>query len=79
MYMYDPVMTKLDEEICQHYSIKVIQENEHGKRAIEEPTLFYMPHCGRGLYSNTLSANWTSNQLDKLTIIGNDFDLYVGR
>lgn len=79
MYIFDPVMTELDKELCAIYKLDIIQENEQGKRAVEQSTLFYMPHCGRGLYSNTLSANWTAQQLPLITIIGNRFDMYVGR
>ena len=50
-----------------------------GKRSVQKPTLFYMPHCGRGLYSNTLSANWNKDKLGNVIIIGNRFDMYVGR
>ncbi|ORE08964.1 hypothetical protein BCV72DRAFT_74768 [Rhizopus microsporus var. microsporus] len=78
MYIFDPVMTELDKELCAIYKLDIIQENEQGKRAVEQSTLFYMPHCGRGLYSNTLSANWTARQLPLITIIGNRFDMYVG-
>ncbi|CEP18860.1 hypothetical protein [Parasitella parasitica] len=78
MYIFDPVMTKLDKELCQLHNIEIIIENENGKRLAENPTLFYMPHCGRGLYSNTLSANWNKEHLPNVTIIGNRFDMYVG-
>lgn len=79
MYIFDPVMTELDKELCQLHDIEMIKENENGKRSVTKETLFYMPHCGRGLYSNTLSANWNTEQLSLLTVIGNRFDMYVGR
>jgi hypothetical protein len=79
MYIFDPVMTKLDQELCILHDIKIIKENEDGKRLAEKSTLFYMPHCGRGLYSNTLSANWNAKHLSNVTIVGNRFDMYVGR
>lgn len=79
MYIFDPVMTDLDKELCELHNIEVIKENESGKRSVTKETLFYMPHCGRGLYSNTLSANWSSEQLPLLTFVGNNFDMYVGR
>ncbi|KAI9032641.1 SRR1-domain-containing protein [Phycomyces nitens] len=78
MYIYDPVMTDLDKEVCTEHKIDIIEENEEGKRVVTKPTLFYMPHCGRGLYSNTLSVNWTKENLKNITIIGNRFDMYVG-
>lgn len=72
-------MTSLDEETCRLHDLKIIEENEDGKRSVNKSTLFYMPHCGRGLYSNTLSVNWNKDQLPLVTIIGNRFDMYVGR
>ncbi|KAI8976259.1 hypothetical protein BDB01DRAFT_804046 [Pilobolus umbonatus] len=78
MSIYDPVMTPLDKELSTYHSIDIIEENEDGKRSVDKPTLFYMPHCGRGLYSNTLSANWNKKQLPLVTIVGNRFDMYVG-
>ncbi|KAI7878332.1 SRR1-domain-containing protein [Lichtheimia hyalospora FSU 10163] len=76
--IFDPVMTDLDKELCKVHDIHVIETNEDGKRSVQKPTLFYMPHCGRGLYSNTLSANWNKDKLGNVIIIGNRFDMYVG-
>ncbi|KAI9320152.1 SRR1-domain-containing protein, partial [Dichotomocladium elegans] len=77
--IYDPVMTTLDKELCLAHKVSVIDKNEEGKRSVSKPTLFYMPHCGRGLYSNTLSANWDRKSLEKVILLGNRFDMYVGR
>jgi hypothetical protein len=80
MSIYDPVMTSLDKEACAHYDVEVIQKDEGCKRSITTPSLFYMPHCAKVLYSNTISANWTKVQLEQLTLIGNDFlDVYITR
>ncbi|KAI7864278.1 hypothetical protein BDF14DRAFT_1836250 [Spinellus fusiger] len=78
MYIFDPVMTDLDKETCELHAMEIIKENEQGKRTVTHSTLFYMPHCGRGLYSNTLSANWSQEKLANVTLIGNRFDMYVG-
>ncbi|KAI7897804.1 SRR1-domain-containing protein [Cokeromyces recurvatus] len=78
IFIYDPVMTELDKELCQLHNLEIIKENEFGKRSVTRATLFYMPHCGKGLYSNTLSANWNAEQLPNVSIIGNRFDMYVG-
>ncbi|KAI8143279.1 hypothetical protein BJV82DRAFT_612183 [Fennellomyces sp. T-0311] len=78
MSIYDPVMTNLDNELSKSHNIEVITTNEDGKRTVSEPTLFYMPHCGRGLYSNTLSANWNTRSLPNVIMIANRFDMYVG-
>ncbi|KAG0164436.1 hypothetical protein DFQ30_009950 [Apophysomyces sp. BC1015] len=78
VYIFDPAMTDLDKEICIIDGIEVINSNEEGQRSVTKPTLFYMPHCGRGLYSNTIRANWNRSQLHHVNIIGNRFDMYVG-
>ncbi|KAI7854565.1 hypothetical protein BDC45DRAFT_535569 [Circinella umbellata] len=76
--IYDPVMTELDKELSKSHNIHVIDINEDGKRTVSKPTLFYMPHCGRGLYSNTLSVNWDKQSLPNVIMIANRFDMYVG-
>ncbi|ORY90335.1 SRR1-domain-containing protein [Syncephalastrum racemosum] len=78
MSIFDPVMTALDKQLCEKYQVHVIEEDEKGKRTVNQPTLFYMPHCSRNLYSNTISANWKPTSLTNLYIIGNRFDMYVG-
>ncbi|KAI8076341.1 SRR1-domain-containing protein [Halteromyces radiatus] len=76
--IFDPVMTTLDKEACEHFNVIVIKEDEGCKRTVTTSTLFYMPHCTRIHYSNTISANWTRELLQNVTIIGNDFDdVYV--
>ncbi|KAI8328756.1 SRR1-domain-containing protein [Chlamydoabsidia padenii] len=76
--IYDPVMTSLDKEACTHYGLQVIEQDEECKRSVTASTLFYMPHCAKNLYSNTISANWTREQLQHVTFIGNDFvDMYI--
>ncbi|KAI9248808.1 SRR1-domain-containing protein [Phascolomyces articulosus] len=76
--IYDPVMTELDKELSKAHNIEAIDTNEDGKRRVFKPTLFYMPHCGRGLYSNTLSVNWDKQSLSNVIMIANRFDMYVG-
>lgn len=45
----------------------------------EISTLFYMPHCGKGLYGGVLRANWSYSKLSSLAIIGNGFHAYAER
>ncbi|KAL1269084.1 hypothetical protein QQF64_031373 [Cirrhinus molitorella] len=51
----------------------MLTENEEGKRAVYQPTLFYLMHCGKALYNNLLWRNWTPQMLKKICIIGNSF------
>lgn len=46
------------------------------KRKANEKTLFYMPHCGKQLYSNLLWANWSSRLLQNVVLFGNSFSMY---
>ncbi|CAO3620542.1 unnamed protein product [Cunninghamella blakesleeana] len=77
--IFDPAMTNLDKEACEHYGISVVAINEHCKRTVYKPTLFYMPHCAKQLYNNTISVNWSYENLKNVILIGNDFeDCYIG-
>ncbi|CAO3613685.1 unnamed protein product [Cunninghamella echinulata] len=77
--IFDPVMTCLDKEVCRYYGIDVISINENCKRTVYKPTLFYMPHCAKQLYNNTISVNWSYDNLRNVILIGNDFEgCYVG-
>ena len=51
--------------------------NEEGRRSVLQRTLFFMPHCGRQLYANLLSANWVCASLGKLVVLGNSFNAYA--
>lgn len=46
---------------------------QEGKRHIQDPTLFYMIHCGKALYNNLLWSNWSMEGLANLVVIGNSF------
>ncbi|KAI8064561.1 SRR1-domain-containing protein [Gongronella butleri] len=78
IYIFDPVMTAADKEVCAHYGLQVIDTNEDCKRRVDCATLFYMPHCTREHYNNVLAANWEPELLAHITLIGNDLtDMYV--
>ncbi|TDH70806.1 hypothetical protein CCR75_005531 [Bremia lactucae] len=78
--IFDPVMNKADVAIATHFKLKIIQENEHGKRQVFpcNQTIFFMPHCGKALYQNVLACNW-GLQLHHVVIIGNSFTAYADR
>jgi SRR1 len=92
MVYYDPLVTDTERKILQHsFDIQVLTTNERGKRSSGPQsdknstettcitTLFFMPHCPKGLYENVLWANW--NQLQQnpsaICIIGNSLATYV--
>ncbi|KAL3672360.1 hypothetical protein V7S43_003045 [Phytophthora oleae] len=76
--IFDPAMNKSDAAIAEHFQLKVIQENEHGRRRVASNTVFFMPHCGKTLYQNVLACNW-GPAIKKLIIIGNSFSAYGDR
>jgi hypothetical protein len=52
--------------------------NDGDRRRVEEPTLFYMPHCEASLYDALLAANWESpTQLRRVCVLGNSFRWYA--
>ncbi|XP_066989089.1 SRR1-like protein [Macrobrachium rosenbergii] len=71
--VYDPAFTEVDVEVLKKLCFTVIENNEEGKRKIKIPTIFYMPHCGKGLYNNLLWTNWDYECLSKCVIVGNSF------
>lgn len=59
--------------MLRELDLTVLTENEEGKRLLKRPTIFYLMHCGKGLYNNLLWRNWKRETLPLLTIIGNSF------
>lgn len=60
VYIYDPLFTKNEIESLKKLNLQVIEENEEGKRVMNNhTTLIFMPHCSKQLINNFLYANWT--------------------
>jgi hypothetical protein len=76
IYIYDPILNVVDKDVVIACGCTLVQNNEEGKRKVERKTLFFMPHCGRQLYSNVLWANWSPSLLQNVVIFGNSFALY---
>lgn len=62
-----------ENEILQELGFHVLQENEEGKRSVEDLTIFYLPHCSHQLVNNLLYANWEVDKLRNCVIISNSF------
>ena len=77
LQFYDPIFTFNDKYLIEkHFNFNIIENNDEARWCVKESvTLFYMPHCGKPLYNNLLYSNWTINNLNKLYLIGNSFDL----
>ena len=56
-----------------YYHCMFLPLNEYGRRTIDRPTLFFLPHCPAVLLNNILSANWTTANLNKILILGDSF------
>lgn len=77
-FCYDPRFTNGEISFVEELGLSVIPENEEGKRHCTQPTLFFMPHCGKPLYNNLLWANW-GHTLNNLIILGNRFSSFLDR
>lgn len=60
---FDPQFTEIEKRWLEENDYNVTTKNELGLRHVDRFTIFYMPHCGRGLYNNVLYANWSCDQL----------------
>ncbi|KAM4827295.1 SRR1-like protein [Thomomys bottae] len=73
-WVYDPLFSQLETAVLSALGLAVLSENEEGKRSVcDQPTIFYMPHCGTALYNNLLWSNWSVAALSKMVVIGNSF------
>ena len=72
--VYDCVLSFVDRRSINQLDCTCLSVNEQGRRTVDRPTLFCMPHCPIALYENVLEANWTSLNLNKIIILGNSFN-----
>ena len=74
--VFDPVLSATESRVLEALGCSVLSTNEHGRRQVLKPTLFFMPHCEAELYNNLLQANWKLNQLNNMVLFGNSFEEY---
>lgn len=77
VFFYEPLMTPHEADLLQSLSIHIIHRNERGKRKVDHPTFFFMPHCPMALYSNLLFAN--RERVGNIVILGNSLVAYANR
>ena len=70
---YDPVFDKNDKSILDSFNYEVLLENREGKYTVENPTIFYLPHCPKQITNNLLYSNWNFEGLKNLILICNSF------
>ncbi|KAG0283738.1 hypothetical protein BGZ96_011879 [Linnemannia gamsii] len=74
--IFDPIMTNYDCLLLEHLGVKVLTGDGRSRQPVEVKTLYYMPHCPKGLYSLILETNWSRKCLDRLAILGNRLTMY---
>jgi len=72
--IFDPIFNLEEKNVLKRFNFKLIENDEQAKRLVEEPTLFFMPHCDKELYNNLLWTNWSKKCLNNLIILGNSFN-----
>ena len=72
--VYDPAFCEEDRSLFRTLNFEIVEQNEGCRREVKEDTLFYMIHCSWPMYNNLLWKNWSSDNLSKLIIIGNNFN-----
>ncbi|XP_058103906.1 protein SENSITIVITY TO RED LIGHT REDUCED 1 [Magnolia sinica] len=74
--IFDPVISAVESRVMAALDCSVLSVDEQGRRAAEEPTLFFMPHCEAVLYDNLIEANWRPERLNRIVVFGNSFGHY---
>ncbi|RLN29778.1 SRR1-like protein [Panicum miliaceum] len=76
--LFDPVLSAVECAAAAELGFSVPSLDDGCRRRVEEPTLFYMPHCEALLYDALLAANWESPaQLRRVCVLGNSFRRYA--
>ena len=76
--LFDPVLSAVECAAAAKLGFSVPSLDDGCRRRVEEPTLFYMPHCEALLYDALLAANWESPaQLRRVCVLGNSFRRYA--
>ncbi|XP_062181496.1 protein SENSITIVITY TO RED LIGHT REDUCED 1 [Phragmites australis] len=76
--LFDPVLSAAECAAAAALGFSVPSLDDGCRRRVEEPTLFYMPHCEASLYDALLAANWESPaQLRRVCVLGNSFRRYA--
>ncbi|KAL6272091.1 hypothetical protein ACE6H2_022783 [Prunus campanulata] len=74
--VFDPILSATESRVLEALECSVLSINEQGRRQVEKPTMFFMPHCEAELYDNLLQANWEARLLNCTVLFGNSFETY---
>ena len=72
--VFDPQMSPADCKVMETLGCGILTVNEHCKRQVEKPTLFYLPYLRRDFVGNLLEANWCPARLNQMIVLGNSFE-----
>ncbi|XP_014227680.1 SRR1-like protein [Trichogramma pretiosum] len=73
VFVYDPLFTNNESQCLKLLNLNVIENNEEGKRLIQNhTTLVFMPHCSKQLINNFLYTNW-SPLIKNCILLGNSW------
>ena len=75
--VYDPMHSAVERMAIEAFNCTCLTINEHCKRKVDRPTLFFMPHLPFYLFDNVLKANWGPANLKKILILGNAFSGFI--
>ena len=76
VWVYDPVLSEDELVVVESFGCRRIPVNEACRRAVSQPTLFFMLHCAMAMYTNLLEANWGREGLRHVAILGNPLSSY---
>ncbi|KAL2609193.1 hypothetical protein R1flu_027766 [Riccia fluitans] len=79
LLVYDPIMAPIECRVMRTLGCVPLETNDSGRRAINGPTLFYMPHNEVELYDSVLRTSLNPFTLNQIVIIGNSFRTYSER
>ncbi|XP_052166296.1 protein SENSITIVITY TO RED LIGHT REDUCED 1-like [Oryza glaberrima] len=76
--LFNPVLSSVECTATAALGFSLPGVNDGYRRRVDEPILFYMPHCEASLYDALLAANWEPPSLLRhVCMMGNSFHNYA--
>ena len=77
LQLFEPLLCDAEAQLLRdRFAIDVLTANDEGRRVVAQRTIFFMPHCPRGLYHNLVQTNARAGSLPNVVLIGNSFAQY---
>uniref|UniRef100_UPI00358DE2E7 SRR1-like protein isoform X1 n=1 Tax=Myxine glutinosa TaxID=7769 RepID=UPI00358DE2E7 len=73
--VFDPIFSTVECETLCRLGFHLIPMNKEGRHPISGPTLAVLVHCGKALCNNFLWANWSPNNLARILLLSNSFEM----